>query len=423
MKTITTLVAVIAATCAVSAQALTQQPLTLAPQKVREWREDITFYRSALAEHHIDLYHTASKAHFDEELDRLVARLPELNEFEVVFEMMRITRLVGDGHTQFPVMAGPHQHFPLKFRIVNGDVRVFATSDAYGQYLGAELVSIDGVPIDAVLETLSPAVQPAENEYGLLHSLAFHLTVDNILYGAGITDEYGSARFVFATPDGQIAPEQINSVSMGDFLSQTTNVIERRSPFPEPDLALSDSLWLSTDQASRTAYLYFSSYPDLEDMTLFAQSVSRHLETNEIRNLIIDLRDNGGGDFYVGLALSSPILMTDSLDWNQGIYVLTGRATYSAAMTNAVHYRQLLNARLVGEPTGGNPVAYSELGSFHLPNSGRMVTFSERYYRLQTEVTHGVQPDVFIQPSRDDFLAGSDAALDWVLSDIGDGHN
>ncbi len=92
-----------------------------------------------------------------------------------------------------------------------------------------------------------------------MHSLAFHLTVDNILYGAGITDEYGSARFVFATPDGQIAPEQINSVSMGDFLSQTTNVIERRSPFPEPDLALSDSLLLSTDQASRTAYLYFSS--------------------------------------------------------------------------------------------------------------------------------------------------------------------
>ena len=136
------------------------------------------------------------------------------------------------------------------------------------------------------------------------------------------------------------------------------------------------------------------------------------------RNLIIDLRDNGGGDFYIGLALSSEILMTDSIDWNDGVYVLTGRHTYSAAMSNAVQFRQILNARLIGEPTGGNPVSYSELGQFKLPNSQRTVLYSMRHYRFQAEDTKGVQPDVFVETSAEDFIAGHDPVLAWVTSDV-----
>lgn len=413
MKAVKTMIGAIAIACSLCAPAL-----ALDPDQVRAWREDIDFYRSSLEELHIDLFHTVSQARFDEELDSLVARLPDLNEHELVVELMRITRLVGDGHTQFPIMSGPHQHFPLKFSIIDGAVLVSSASDRYRDYLGAELVGVDGVPIEEVIEILSPIVQPAENEYGLLHSLAFHLTVDNMLFGSGITDTYGAARFDFVTATGRSASEKIASVSMSEFVSQTTQEIESHNPFASRVMVSFDGLWFAIDEAKATAYLSFASYPDPEDMPSLAREVAEYLEANEIRYLIIDLRENGGGNFYTGLTLSGPILMTDSLDWNQGVYVLTGRATYSAAMTNAVQFRQLLNARLVGEPTGGNPVSYSELGFFHLPNSGRMVTYSERYYRLQSDVTTAVEPDVLVQPSRDEFIAGRDTVIDWVISDI-----
>ena len=82
------------------------------------WREDIEYYRTTLAERHINLYHSINEEAFNAELNRLVTDLPQLNEHQVVFELMRITRLIGDGHTQFPIMAGPHQHFPFKFRLL-----------------------------------------------------------------------------------------------------------------------------------------------------------------------------------------------------------------------------------------------------------------------------------------------------------------
>lgn len=85
--------------------------------------------------------------------------------------------------------------------------------------------------------------------------------------------------------------------------------------------------------------------------------------------MVIDFRGNGGGDFFVGLTLAYYLNLADSIDWRSGVYVLTDKYTFSAGVSNAAQYRQILNARIVGEPTGGNPVGYQDMGSFILPNS------------------------------------------------------
>lgn len=399
--------------------ALTALPsFALDDHQVRQWREDIQFYRTALEDGHIDLYHSVSKERFASELDHLVARLSELNEHQIVTEMMRITRLINDGHTQFPIMAGPHKHYPLRFFMIDGDVYVLSASESLQKYLGARIVAIDGVAITDVLKTIAPVVQPAENEYGQMQSLAFHLTVDNMLFGTGVTQAYGSAKFTFETPDGAVSNVDINSLSMSEYLAETTHWIDQQKPFQDPELTLNKHLWITTNPETQTAYLYFSQYPALEEIMAFGPILSEYLAAKGTRNIIIDLRDNGGGDFYVGLALSSPILMADSIDWQNGVYVLIGRTTFSAAMSNAVQFRQILNARLVGEPTGANPISYSEVGRFRLPNSGRRVLFSKRLYRFQAAPTAGVQPDIFVQRDVDQFRNGEDPVVEWVMHDI-----
>jgi C-terminal processing protease CtpA/Prc len=205
---------------------------------------------------------------------------------------------------------------------------------------------------------------------------------------------------------------------MADF---STSVTHRLGPDRRPtdsDLVLSPGLWMTTDRERATAYLNFAQYPSFEDMLEFAAAVRARLEREGIRNLVIDLRENGGGDFYMGLVLSSDILQVDTLDWQYGIYVLIGRHTFSAAMSNAAQFRQILNARLVGEPTGGNPVAYGEAGMFHLPHSGWPVMYSKRFYRFQANDTPGVQPDIPVDTSFAGMRDGRDDVLDWVLRDI-----
>ncbi|WP_323846123.1 S41 family peptidase [Microbulbifer magnicolonia] len=150
----------------------------------------------------------------------------------------------------------------------------------------------------------------------------------------------------------------------------------------------------------------------------FAEDVEDYLKEREIRNLIIDLRDNGGGDFFVGLALAWRLVLVDGLDWDHGIYTLIGNKTYSAAMSNAAQYRQILNAKLVGEPTGANPVGYQDMGQFSLPNSGWTITYSKRNYRFQDTHSEGVQPDALIETDWDSYRRGIDKPLVWVMDDI-----
>ncbi len=97
------------------------------------------------------------------------------------------------------------------------------------------------------------------------------------------------------------------------------------------------------------------------------------------------------------------------------MYVLANRATYSAVMVNVVQFRQLLNARIVGEPTGANSNGYQEMGQFHLPNSSLLIPHSKRLFRLQESDTLRVQPDVLIVPKWKNHQEGIDGVLEWVL--------
>lgn len=97
------------------------------------------------------------------------------------------------------------------------------------------------------------------------------------------------------------------------------------------------------------------------------------------------------------MTLAYYLNLADSIDWRSGVYVLTDKYTFSAGVSNAAQYRQILNARIVGEPTGGNPVGYQDMGSFILPNSELTVTYSKRLFRFQDTATQGIRPDVLIE--------------------------
>ena len=96
------------------------------------------------------------------------------------------------------------------------------------------------------------------------------------------------------------------------------------------------------------------------------------------------------------------------------LYVLIGPRTFSAALANAVDFKKA-GATLVGEPIGARPNSYSENDEMTLPNSKLVISYSTRYYEFLPG-TDLVRPDQHIERTWADFLAGKDAALDWILS-------
>ena len=137
--------------------------------------------------------------------------------------------------------------------------------------------------------------------------------------------------------------------------------------------------------------------------------------SSQTQQLVIDLRQNGGGDLYVGLVLANALNLIDNVDWKDGVYVLTSAVTFSAGASNAALFRQLLNAKIVGTPTGSNPTGYQDMGDFILPNSNLRITYSKRLFRLQETATNGLLPDLYLEQNWVDFAIGKDNVLDNVI--------
>jgi hypothetical protein len=92
--------------------------------------------------------------------------------------------------------------------------------------------------------------------------------------------------------------------------------------------------------------------------------------------------------------------------------------TFSAAMSNAAQYSQILNSKLVGMPTGAKPSGYQDMGQFKLPHSGLDVTFSKRLYHFKEDKRDAVYPDALVAISFEDCLNSHDRQLRWVLNEI-----
>src|ERR1022692_2809502 len=95
--------------------------------------------------------------------------------------------------------------------------------------------------------------------------------------------------------------------------------------------------------------------------------------------LVIDLRQNSGGDYTVGERwLIHPIRELASINRKGHLFVLVGAVTFSAAMNNAAQFRSQTAALLVGQTIGEKPNSYAEPRNMTLPNSHLTVRYSTR---------------------------------------------
>jgi hypothetical protein len=133
--------------------------------------------------------------------------------------------------------------------------------------------------------------------------------------------------------------------------------------------------------------------------------------------LIVDMRDNGGGDNTLGYAfVIKPLEALPEINRKGRLYVLVGALTFSAAMNNAAQFQDETQAILVGQQIGEKPNSYQEPRQFRLPNSHLIVRASSLYYEFRKHGPNAVTPDKTIVPTWEDVKAGRDPVLDWVLA-------
>jgi hypothetical protein len=175
-----------------------------------------------------------------------------------------------------------------------------------------------------------------------------------------------------------------------------------------------EPFWFTYLPDAGTVYVNFKGYDSLETK---AAQLFKFIDEHQPSRLVIDMRQNGGGDFtLVRQHLLPGLKQRPDINKKGHLFVLVGRDTFSAAMSNATDFRKETKAILIGEPIGERPNSYQENRQLVLPNSQLTVSYSTEYYKFLDEDVLAVIPDKRIDPDWPSYKAGRDLVMEWILT-------
>lgn len=383
---------------------------------------------------HPDMFAVLPQIEFEKELERIKTQFED--SMTILDFYRRINPLVvrlGDGHTHIYVTPNMSDNGKKTVLPVNVSIdKENYTLTVEGSYadtpidlpVGAKIVSINGRNTKDILrEFLRHA--SGENELFRFERVKYYFPLFLfIVYGDHtmftITYELGGVEKM-AVVDG---------ITLKEFREA-----EQKERDKEQETRQNYSLTINENTS--TAIIDFRSFIDFDKFSLFIDSTFSVIKDKNIQNLIIDIRNNGGGNSMLGdelfqyispvpfqqfgrsLVKISPTLkrIEDDITYPLGFhssegdliplrendkrftgncYLLTSNYTFSSAgsFTWAFHYFRM--GKIIGEETGGLIVCFGDVITSSLPHTGiRLgVSYKKFYgYGADDSHTHGVKPD------------------------------
>jgi hypothetical protein len=185
--------------------------------------------------------------------------------------------------------------------------------------------------------------------------------------------------------------------------------------------------WFEYQEDKQLLYFQFNRSAEQADENLqdFGVRLEAALRRDRVRTLVVDLRFNTGGNQDLGRALMERLQAAAK---GRRVYVITGRATFSAGIFHAAQWKQWGKATFIGEPVGDGLDFWSEGGNFELPNSGWLVHFANAFHSYSRKEyperkpyfadlsIDSLAPDYAVSPTFSDYQAGRDPAMEVVAA-------
>ncbi len=389
------------------------------------WRADIDALLEARERLHPDPWHDMDRAAWVAAADAAKARIPAMTDDAALAEVVRLAAMPGwggrDGHTGiFPFVPGSGTHeYPILMWQFSDGLVVTAAKAPYEDLVGSRIEAIDGHPIADVMALVEP-LSPRDNPSNLLSYAPLYLRTSELLAGLGVIDTAGPATFTVAGPGPDARPRDVriepiladDDVSWhgGDPLtlrSDTLLWLKRKH----------DALWWTYLADSRTLYAQYNEVRGGIDA--IADEILARAKKPDVDRVIVDLRNNGGGDNNTYRHLLA-VLQDPAIDRPGRLVLLIGRLTFSAAANFATELEQTTSATFVGEDMGGSPNLYGDVRPTRLPYGALGpidVYVATRSWVKSTadDPRITIEPDIAVPLSSTDYLAGRDPVLEAAI--------
>jgi C-terminal processing protease CtpA/Prc len=419
-------------------------------------KDDIHFFVTTVEHVHPNPYHAITKEKFTALTDSIITSLKEnttIREAWACFSKMIAAYNEGHSSIGYPaglqkqIQDGSSKLFPVLIKEFNGEhlvVRYDLSADSVLR-TGDLITSINGQPASKLMATLTSFYGglPTWRNIQVLRDFAGQLVLHNI-----------QAPYHISYIHGGVTKEIIvQSLSISELQARAAEVRKRNS------ITTTQSPYTFQRTSENIGYLNFRSMSNLPLFSAFLDSVFADIKDKPVHGLIIDLRQNGGGNSMLGEKLigyisDKPFRMGGGSQWKvsdeyktfiqeqtkkNAVYaggtfqqylnkttgdiiseteirthgggknklrysgktcVLTGPNTFSSAnmLSNAIKDYQL--ATIIGEATGEAPNDYGELYWNKLPNT--VLTFytcSKQFIRANGDAAdpNPVLPDIEIK--------------------------
>ena len=385
-----------------------------------KWREDLRFFAAEVVRTHKNAYHAVSKEDFAKNVAALDARIPSMEDHQIVVEIMRLVASIGDGHTgvRWGMLAASGV-FPISFYIYDDGMFVQKAATEYPAIVGGKVTKIGGIPVEEAIAKLAPLIW-RDNDMGIKTSLPLYLTSPKILHAAGISPSKDSTEFSILK-DGRESKIEIKpTAKLNEVIDPPATWLDARtSNIPVP-------LWQKNPQNnfrfemlfdSKTFYIQYNAVQDKQDETVgaFFKRAIQTADASPAERLVLDLRLNGGGNNYLNIPMVIAAIKS-RLNVPGKFFVIIGRETFSAAMNAVNDLEKYTNAVFVGEPTGASPNHFGDARNITLPNSKLIVRASTLWWQDMDgrDVRRWKAPDVAAELTSQAYKEGRDPALEAI---------
>jgi hypothetical protein len=415
---------------------------------------DINYAIKVAEDVHPNMYAMISKESFYAKTDSIKNSLPEkLSDAKADKASRRIFSFIQDAHTgtgmtifmkRFAFLF--RKTLPYKIDVINK--QLFISKNYFYRNIipiGSEIIEINGKPASICLVEISKLLS--------YENIPLRNATLQIPFLWSLWNDFENFEITYKAP----GTKTIKKISTsGGLISNILFVKDRNSSEAYSYRTLYGNI----------GYIEFNACRDIGEFKAFLETTFKSIKSNNIKELIIDIRRNEGGSSSLGDELMQYISKTDfktfdsafikisnefekkgELNWidttkrivgamiydttltairklrdnplryNGKSYLLVGGITFSSASNFASSFQCSKIGKILGTETGGLTSCFGDKYTFELPNTKFDITVSSYKFRNACGVDNrrGIIPDYIIENSFEDDIKVIDRVLEFTV--------
>jgi hypothetical protein len=404
--------------------------------------QDIDVLFSTIEDVHPDMYAVYPKEQLDKDIERLKSKLaPSGDIFYFYRQVAPLVVKLGDGHTNFfPPIRGPEDLanlslFPVSVKITYPDEEIYVR-DAHNVIPAeAQIMAINNRQANEIVRGMMNYSSGEKDFYRIDKIQQLFPLMMFVLYG----DSIYNIEYLFNQEKHSVQIKAISYSEANETASQQNSIVP------------SELYIFKTLPDKNIGIIEFNQFTDFDKFKVFLDSTFQVLQKENIENLIIDIRANGGGNSSLGDELFqyiSPVpfaqfgktivkysdiqkqyakaennrevtnpngieiynenmklieLRENHLRYKGNVYLLISHSTFSSGASFSWAFKYFKMGTVVGEETGGMAVCFGDVISQKLPNTGLYYgTSYKKFYQYGAtdDNIHGTLPDYEVKAEK-----------------------